>query len=389
MTVNVGCPGPTITKPRHGAIVSSVLEVDLEEEACVSINGVERCGTLLNFADLPSGRVAIRASTGECLTTISVDVRSPIRDYERPLLVTAAAERYVTRRMLDNLVGSLHFWEPSSTIVVYDLGFTPASRSKVLRWRDVELRDLAPAVQRVLNETPPHTLQASSYAFKMIVIQDALRTARSVLWIDANCELRRPLDEVFHLLQDKGHFLVEHPYRFPTTQFHHPAAVSQLGCFIDDESENQDSTDFTKCLEAIVKHKPEIKRVFTLGALGGRLDHVLYNMKVLFDYPNLEIILIGDDSTAQAIPAGKTVIKCESEYEKTCCGLIPLQGDARVSTIGLKWNLEDDVMSFNAGGLISTSNQFVSDEVVVHTDTPLLFTFSSTSTSNSAARMAM
>ena len=163
----------------------------------------------------------------------------------------------------------------------------------------------------------------------------------------------------------------------------------ELGCFIDDESENQDSTDFTKCLEAIVKHKPEIKRVFTLGALGGRLDHVLYNMKVLFDYPNLEIILIGDDSTAQAIPAGKTVIKCESEYEKTCCGLIPLQGDARVSTIGLKWNLEDDVMSFNAGGLISTSNQFVSDEVVVHTDTPLLFTFSSTSTSNSAARTAM
>ena len=138
-----------------------------------------------------------------------------------------------------------------------------------------------------------------------------------------------------------------------------------------------------------MKHKPEIKRVFTLGALGGRLDHVLYNMKVLFDYPNLEIILIGDDSTAQAIPAGKTVIKCETEYEKTCCGLIPLQGDARVSTIGLKWNLEDDVMSFNTGGLISTSNQFVSDEVVVHTDTPLLFTFSSTSTSNSAARTAM
>jgi len=218
--------------------------VELEEEACVSIDNVEKCGASVTFADLPSGRVAIQASTGECLTSISVDVRSPIRDYERPLLVTAASERYVQRRMLDNLVGSLHFWEPNTSIVVYDLGFTPASRSKVLSWLNVELRDLAPAVQRVLNETPPHTLQASSYAFKALVIQDALRTARSVLWIDANCELRRPLDEVFYLLQEQGHFLVEHPYRFPTTQFHHPDAVARLGCFIEDFARQHCATTF-------------------------------------------------------------------------------------------------------------------------------------------------
>ena len=243
VSVNVGCPGPTITKPRHGAIVSSTMEVELDEEACVSINEVERCGTSVTFADLPSGRVAIQASTGECLTTISVDVKSP-RDYERPLLITAASERYVKRRMLDNLIGSLHFWEPSSTIVVYDLGFTPESRSKVLRWRDVELRDLAPAVKRVLNETPPHTLEPSSYAFKALVIQDALLTARSVLWIDANCELRRPLDEVFYQLYNTGHFLVEHPYRFPTVQFHHPDAVSQLGCVAEDFSRQHCATTF-------------------------------------------------------------------------------------------------------------------------------------------------
>ena len=88
----------------------------------------------------------IRASTGECLTTISVDVHSTKREYERPLLITAASERYVQRRMLANLVGSLHFWEPNTSIVVYDLGLSPASRFKVMRWRDVELRDLAPAV---------------------------------------------------------------------------------------------------------------------------------------------------------------------------------------------------------------------------------------------------
>jgi thiamine pyrophosphokinase len=205
------------------------------------------------------------------------------------------------------------------------------------------------------------------------------------LWV----EYKRGLSE----LECTGRDLFKHPHRIVGDMDSVETSVAtmyrenkELGCFVDDESENQDSTDFTKCLEAIVKHKPEIKRVFTLGALGGRLDHVLYNMKVLFDYPNLEIILIGDDSTAQAIPAGKTVIKCESEYEKMWCGLVPLQGDARVSTTGLKWNLDGDIMSFNAGGLISTSNQFVSDEVVVHTDAPLLFTFSCISTSNRAAR---
>ncbi len=243
VSVVVGCPGPLILKPRHGAIVSSTMEVELEEEACVSVNGVERCGTSVSFADLPEGRVDIQASTGECRTSLSVDVRE-LRKYERPLLITAASERYVRRRMLDNLVGSLHFWEPSSTIVVYDLGFSPESRSKVLRWRDVELRDLAPAVSRVLNVTPPHTLEPSSYAFKALVIQDALLTARSVLWIDANCELRRPLDEVFYHLQDKGHFLVEHPYRFPTTQFHHPDAVSRLGCAVEDFSRQHCATTF-------------------------------------------------------------------------------------------------------------------------------------------------
>ena len=262
VSVNVGCPGPLIKKPRHGAIVSSTMEVELDEEACVSINEVERCGTSVTFADLPSGRVAIQAYTGECLTTISVEVKSP-RDYERPLLITAASERYVKRRMLENLVGSLHFWEPSSTIVVYDLGFTPESRSKVLGWRDVELRDLAPAVTRVLNETPPHTLQASSYAFKALVIQDALLTAPSVLWIDANCELRRPLDEVFYLLQEQGHFLVEHPYRFPTVQFHHPDAVSQLGCVAEDFSRQHCATTFVGIVRGSWFHQEVLSRLVT------------------------------------------------------------------------------------------------------------------------------
>ena len=151
---------------------------------------------------------------------------------------------------------------------------------------------------------------------------------------------------------------------------------SEYDCTFVNQQEDQDSTDFVKCLKHIIRCKPGIKRVFALGGLGGRLDHVLYNIKTLFDFSQLEIVLIGDNCIARAIPVGRTVIKRDGTCSTTYCGLVPLQGTARVKTTGLKWNLNDDVMAFSAGGLISTSNQFVSDEVTVETDEPLLFTSS-------------
>jgi hypothetical protein len=246
VTVDVAptCARPVILRPRHGAIVGSTLRVELDAEACVSIHEEERCGRAVTFFDLVEGRAEVRATTTpDCTVTIAVDVRGD-RAYERPRLLTAASERYVSREMLNNLVGSLQFWEPGLGIVIYDLGFTPQSRSRVGSWNNVKVRDLAPAVARVLNDTPPHALEPASYAFKMLVIADMLLTERSVLWIDANCELRRPLDGVFHRLHTQGHFLVEHPYRFPTAQFHHPDAVRMLGCAVEDFSRQHCATTF-------------------------------------------------------------------------------------------------------------------------------------------------
>ena len=145
-------------------------------------------------------------------------------------------------------------------------------------------------------------------------------------------------------------------------------------CVFDDQSADQETTDFVKCLRAIVQHAPHIERVFVLGALNGRLDHVLYNLKTLFEFPDLQVVLIGDDSSARALPVGETVVRRDERFESIQCGLIPLQGNANVTTSGLRWDLNNDVMSFDAGGLISTSNQFASDEVVVRTDAPLLWT---------------
>ena len=196
-------------------------------------------------------------------------------------------------------------------------------------------------------------------------------------------DLRAAYDAATKELNYNGDDVFKHPHRIVGDMDSVWGSVASLyrdnkayGCLLDDQSDDQDSTDIVKCLRAIVKHKPEVKRVFTLGALGGRLDHVLYNMKTLFDFPELEIVLIGDHSMARAVPAGETIIKRDTRYKLMHCGLVPLQGDARVSTVGLKWDLNDEVMSFNAGGLISTSNQFIEDKVVIRTDVPLLFTAS-------------
>ncbi|KAH8076439.1 hypothetical protein JL721_440 [Aureococcus anophagefferens] len=172
----------------------------------------------------------------------------------RPRLITAVSERYVAEGILGNLVGSLHFWEPGEVLDVYDLGLSPAARADVAAMADVRLLPLAPAAARALSarygvavaerDVPPHLLNASTYAFKAAVVADALAAHGATLWIDANAELRRPLDEVRCLVAERGHFLVEHPCRFPTAQFHHPAALARLGCAAPDFSREHCATTF-------------------------------------------------------------------------------------------------------------------------------------------------
>lgn len=51
-----------------------------------------------------------------------------------------------------------------------------------------------------------------------------------VLWIDANVEVRRPLDELRAILAANGHFLTVQRLGFPNTLRHHPTTVTALGC---------------------------------------------------------------------------------------------------------------------------------------------------------------
>ena len=50
------------------------------------------------------------------------------------------------------------------------------------------------------------------------------------MWIDANVELRRPLDELLAITATNGHFVTVQRLGFPNGLRHYPATVEALGC---------------------------------------------------------------------------------------------------------------------------------------------------------------
>lgn len=124
------------------------------------------------------------------------------------------------------------------------------------------------------------------------------------------------------------------------------------------------------------------------GAMGGRIDHTLSNLNTLLTHAHLNLVLLGDNSTARLLPAGSCTVRpapvrllkdqprmcyiftsCKSATGRLrqfslpaplCCGrhpdllaiwmqglegpacsLVPLAGPAVATSSGLKWNLSE------------------------------------------------
>ncbi|KAG6547482.1 hypothetical protein Mapa_010930 [Marchantia paleacea] len=149
-----------------------------------------------------------------------------------------------------------------------------------------------------------------------------------------------------------------------------------LGTVVIDESEDQDTTDFQKCIAYIKDFEFNIApcKVVVVGALGGRFDHVLAHINVLYKYPRLRITLLSDDSLLYLLPQGFShEIRINCAVEGPHCGLIPFGTSSEsTTTTGLRWNLNESGMAF--GSLISTSNLLDDDVVTVVSDSPLIWT---------------
>ncbi len=133
---------------------------------------------------------------------------------------------------------------------------------------------------------------------------------------------------------------------------------------------DQDTNDLEKCLDMLKGEEEGGTRqpsaqsrrtnVFVLGALGQRFDHAMANCHLLYRYDGVfrRLVLLGNESLAFLLPAGKHYIEPDARLEGPVCGLIPLAQPCRsITTQGLKWNLKKDAMAF--GGLVSTSNEML------------------------------
>ena len=87
-------------------------------------------------------------------------------------VVTAADEKYFDR--LANLVGSVQFWSPETSIRVYDMGLSPESKRLASSWSGVTV------VSPAWDSLPPHYRTPVLVAYKAWCLIEAMEAANEV-----------------------------------------------------------------------------------------------------------------------------------------------------------------------------------------------------------------
>ncbi|KAJ2863423.1 thiamine pyrophosphokinase [Coemansia erecta] len=148
---------------------------------------------------------------------------------------------------------------------------------------------------------------------------------------------------------------------------------TRIFCYSD-----QNSTDFMKGILYIDNElrggkDPNDCIVVVFGGLGGRLDHIMHTLKVLFNnHLTRQIFVISETNLTFVVPSGKNKILVNKTVDGPTCGILPLAGQTTLTTRGLRWNLNNHPSSFE--GLMSTSNIIDDPEIYVETTLPVAWT---------------
>lgn len=118
------------------------------------------------------------------------------------VIVSAADKAYFSGLL--NLVGSMHYWSPDTQIIIYDLGLSEHQLQEITHWRNVQVVHNVPG-----KEAPVHCKQSKLYAWKPVILLDAIQHNEAILWLDAGSDIRTSLEPIKVSLETDGHFFVQ------------------------------------------------------------------------------------------------------------------------------------------------------------------------------------
>eukprot|EP01059_Diplonema_ambulator_P005846 TRINITY_DN15629_c0_g1_i2.p1 TRINITY_DN15629_c0_g1~~TRINITY_DN15629_c0_g1_i2.p1 ORF type:complete len:226 (+),score=56.91 TRINITY_DN15629_c0_g1_i2:602-1279(+) len=137
----------------------------------------------------------------------------------------------------------------------------------------------------------------------------------------------------------------------------------------------QDNTDFMKCLDFL--EKEGITGDLPVGfALGGRLDHLMTNLRSLLHTPTIRPILFDSTNMATLLYPGTTTITYTPLYTTKGIGIIPLTPSPMVTTTGLEWDLNKQTLGYLPHEAWTSCNHCKNpgSDITVTTTGPVLFT---------------
>lgn len=146
----------------------------------------------------------------------------------------------------------------------------------------------------------------------------------------------------------------------------------QKGSIRIERNNDTSNTDLDKCLDKIQNIIKENDKILILGATGNRFDHACANIKSLYNYSSLKnMYLLGEENFLFLLNKGKNVIHIDERVFKKNCGLLPIGEKCIVTTVGLKYNLNNEQLSFDT--IISSSNEIIEEKIQVISSAPLLW----------------
>jgi thiamine pyrophosphokinase len=131
---------------------------------------------------------------------------------------------------------------------------------------------------------------------------------------------------------------------------------------------NQENTDIEKAIDYLIEHG--YRRIDIISAGGGRFDHMLGNLSVLWKYHGRADLRIIDRMGEVKFITGSVKMEVEPG---DIISLLPLGEKADIiRTVGLKYKLKDEPLYFNGRGI---SNVAINDEIMIEVKRGGLFVF--------------